>query len=80
MALDTGALIRRAQWTVHPVTTEVQARVTTLGRDEPRLLTWYNRHGEVIGDNGRIQGQEIAFNAEDGDDTHSELDAREDLP
>jgi hypothetical protein len=50
MALDTGAVIRRSQWTVIPVTDEVRARVELLGANEPRLLTWYNRHGDVIGD------------------------------
>jgi hypothetical protein len=32
------------------VTAEVRARVEQLGANEPRQLTWYNRHGEVIGD------------------------------
>ena len=51
MALDTMKVIRRSQWTVHPVTAEVKTRVEELGKEEPRMLTWYNRHGEVIGDN-----------------------------
>jgi len=50
MALDTGQLIRRSQYRVIPVTAEVRARVEQLGANEPRHLTWYNRHGEVIGD------------------------------
>jgi hypothetical protein len=50
MALDTGHLIRRSQYRVIPVTAEVRARVEQLGANEPRQLTWYNRHGEVIGD------------------------------
>ena len=50
MALDTGQLIRRSQYRVIPVTAEVRARVEQLGANEPRHVTWYNRHGEVIGD------------------------------
>jgi len=50
MALDTGQLIRRSQYRVIPVTAEVRARVEQLGANEPRHLTWYNLHGEVIGD------------------------------
>jgi len=50
MALDTGQLIRRSQYRVIPVTAEVRARVEQLGANEPRHLTKYNRHGEIIGD------------------------------
>ena len=54
MALDTGKVIRRSQWTVHPVTAEVKRRVEQLGNDQPSVMTWYNRQGEVIGDNGTL--------------------------
>ena len=50
MALDTGHLIRRSQYRIIPVTAEVRARVEQLGANEPRQLTWYNRHGDIIGD------------------------------
>jgi hypothetical protein len=35
---------------VIPVMDEVQARVEPLGANEPRQLTWYNGHGDVIDD------------------------------
>ena len=55
MALDTGKIIRRTHWTVHPVTDLVRRRVEELGSDEPRLLmTWFDRHGRKIGDGGML--------------------------
>jgi hypothetical protein len=50
MALDTGKIINRAQFTEIPMTEEVIRRVNELGSGEPELLTWLNRHGENIGD------------------------------
>ena len=50
MALDTGKIINRAQFTEIPMTAEVIKRVNELGSGEPELLTWTNRHGENIGD------------------------------
>ncbi len=50
MALDTGKIINRAQFTEIPMTKSVIARVNELGSGEPELLTWTNRRGEVIGD------------------------------
>ncbi len=50
MALDTGKIITRAQFTEIPMTESVIARVNELGSGEPELLTWTNRRGEVIGD------------------------------
>jgi hypothetical protein len=35
---------------VIPVMDEVRAQVELLGANEPRQLTWYNRHGDVIDD------------------------------
>jgi hypothetical protein len=35
---------------VIPVMDEVRARVELLGANEPRQLTWYNGHGDVIDD------------------------------
>ncbi len=49
MALDTGKIINRAQFTEIPMTKSVIARVNELGSGEPELLTWTNRRGEVIG-------------------------------
>ncbi len=50
MALDTGKIINRAQFTEIPMTESVIARVNELGSGEPELLTWTNRRGETIGD------------------------------
>jgi hypothetical protein len=50
LALDTGKLINRAQFTEIPMTASVIARVEQLGAGEPEMLTWTNRCGENIGD------------------------------
>ena len=50
MALDTGKIINRAQFTEIPMTENVINRVNQLGSLEPAMLTWTNRHGENIGD------------------------------
>ena len=50
MALDTGKVINRAQFTEIPMTAGVIARVNELGSGEPELLPWTNRCGETIGD------------------------------
>ena len=50
LALDTGMIINRAQFTEIPMTAGVIARVIELGSGEPELLTWVNRRGENIGD------------------------------
>jgi hypothetical protein len=50
LALDTGMIINRAQFTEIPMTAAVIARVNELGYGKPELLTWTNRQGETIGD------------------------------
>ena len=50
LALDTGKIINRAQFTEIPMTASVIARVNQLGSGEPEMLTWTNRRGENIGD------------------------------
>ena len=50
MALDTGKIIIRSQFTEIPITEGVIARVNQLGSDKPTILTWKNRHGNDIGD------------------------------
>ena len=49
LALDTGKIINRAQFTEIPMTASVIARVNELGSGEPELLMWTNRRGENIG-------------------------------
>ena len=80
MALDTGKVIRRSQWTVHPVTAEVKRRVEQLGNDQPSVMTWYNRQGEVIGDNGTLwDGGQVTDNS-DHDDEHDDVAPSAQLP
>ena len=50
MALDTGAKITRFQWTELPMPKTVIDRVNQIGKDEPPILTFTNRHGDEIGD------------------------------
>ena len=78
MALDTGVVIRRTHWTVHPLTDLVRKRVEELGSDEPRLLTWFDRHGREIGDGGMLWNSVQEATAETDRDTHTVLDDTED--
>ena len=50
MALDTGAKITRFQWTELPMPKAVIDRVNQIGKYEPSILTFTNRHGDKIGD------------------------------
>jgi hypothetical protein len=51
LALDTGATMIRYQWVVLPMPSSVIDRVNFIGRREPSILTFTNRHGQYIGDN-----------------------------
>jgi hypothetical protein len=50
LALDTGHTITWHQWVVLPMPPAVIARVNLLGRAEPSILTFTDRHGREIGD------------------------------
>jgi hypothetical protein len=50
MALDTGKLIRRFQWTEIPKTQQVKDCVKELAAGKNWMLTFKNKHGKVIGD------------------------------
>jgi hypothetical protein len=50
LALDTGHTITRHQWVVLLMPPEVIARVNLLGKVEPSILTFTDRHGREIGD------------------------------
>jgi hypothetical protein len=50
LALDTGHTIIRHQWVVLHMPPAVIARVTVLGKAEPSILTFTDRHGCEIGD------------------------------
>jgi hypothetical protein len=50
LALDTGHTIVRHQWVVLPMPPAVIARVNLLGKAEPSVFTFTDRHGREIGD------------------------------
>jgi hypothetical protein len=50
MALNTGKKIVRRSWDVIPMLDVVIARVNALGSDQPRQMTFTDRHGCLIGD------------------------------
>jgi hypothetical protein len=50
LALDSGQTIVRHQWVVLPVPPTVIDCVNLLGKNEPSILTFTNRHGQGIGD------------------------------
>jgi hypothetical protein len=50
MALNTGNNIVLRSWDVIPILDVVIARVNDLGSDQPRQMTFTDRHGRLIGD------------------------------
>ncbi len=50
LALDSGQTIVRHQWVVLPVPPAVIDHVNLLGKNEPSILTFTNRHSQDIGD------------------------------
>jgi hypothetical protein len=50
MALNTGKKSVRHNWDVIPMPDVVITRVNSLGSDQPRQMTFTNRHGCLIGD------------------------------
>jgi hypothetical protein len=52
MALNTGKKIVRHSWDVIPMPDVVIARVNALGSDQPRQMTFTDRHGRLIRDIG----------------------------
>ncbi len=50
LALDSGQTIVRHQWVVLQVLPTVIDCVNLLGKNEPSILTFTNRHGQDIGD------------------------------
>jgi hypothetical protein len=51
LALETGATVIRHQWVVLPMPSSVIDCVNFIGRCEPSILTFTNRHGQDIGEN-----------------------------
>jgi hypothetical protein len=50
MALNSGKKLVRRSWDVIPMPDVVINRVNELGKDQPRLMTFTDRHGRLIGD------------------------------
>jgi hypothetical protein len=50
MTLNTGQKIVRRNWDVVPMPDMVIDRVNALGKEQPELLTFTDRHGRLIGD------------------------------
>jgi hypothetical protein len=50
MALNSGKKIVRRSWDMTPLPDIVINRVNELGKDQPRLMTFTDRHGRLIGD------------------------------
>jgi hypothetical protein len=50
MALNSGKKIVQRSWDVIPLSDVVINRVNELGKDQPRLMTFTDHHGRLIGD------------------------------
>jgi len=52
LSLRSGKLITRRTWTALPMPQEVIDRINAIGmsQDQPKLLTFYDRKGELVGD------------------------------
>ena len=52
MSLNTSRILRRRAWTVLPMPQSVIDRVNAMASDQPRLITFVDKHGIKIGDIG----------------------------
>jgi hypothetical protein len=50
MALNSGKKIVRCSWDLIPMPDVVINRVNELGKDQPSIMTFTDRHGHLIGD------------------------------
>jgi hypothetical protein len=50
MDLNSGKKIERRSWDMIPMPDVVVNHVNELGKDQPRLMTFTDRHGRLIGD------------------------------
>lgn len=76
MNLETGAKITGFKWEALPIPVSVIKRVTHLGKDQPQLLTFYDRSGRALPDDSvPIAGVE----GEDDDHDPEENDIQEEL-
>lgn len=78
MSLQTGAKFTGFKWTQLPIPESVIKRVNTLGKDQPRDLVFFDRHGNPIEDADTVQiagvdGDTEDVNIEDDQDIADEL-------
>jgi hypothetical protein len=66
VALDTDEKITRCNWDAIPMPKLVIARVNILGKDQPKMFTFTDRHGCLIGD-AKVPTPEDFGNTEDVD-------------
>jgi hypothetical protein len=71
MALNAGKKITRRNWDVIPTPELVIARVNMLGKDQPKLFTFTDRHGRLIGD---AKVQDIANDIDNATDNNDGVD------
>jgi hypothetical protein len=69
--LDTGKKITRRNWDVIPTPELVIACVNVLGKDQPKLFAYTDRHGRLIGD---AEAQDIAENIDNAVDDNDDVD------
>jgi hypothetical protein len=71
MALDTGKKITRRDWDVIPTPELVIARENMLRKDQPKLFTFADQHGRLIGD---AEAQDIADDIDNAIDNNDDID------
>ena len=59
MALNSGKKIVRWNWDLIPMPDTVTACIKTLGSNQPKFLTFIDRHGRLIGD---VETPEVGAN------------------
>ena len=79
--LETGKKMSGYKWDQLPIPDTVIQRVNYLGKDQPKRLTWYNRHGEPIGDSpdGQLTGVEDDTDHPDERNKNLDLDIQEEM-
>ena len=72
MALNSGKKIIRKNWDLIPMPDSVIDCVNTLGRDQPKPLTFTYRHGRLI---GCVEIPEVGANLDEGEVEFPGVDA-----
>jgi hypothetical protein len=71
MALDAGEKITRRDWDAIPTPELVIACVNMLGKDQPKLFTFADRHGRLIAD---AEAQDAADDIDNAMDNNDDVD------